>query len=141
MMCLFSIWHWSVIDLNHLEAFLGVMEADAALIHRPENMRWLSGYTGEGCLFVAQGTCALLTDFRYVEQAHRQAPDWALSEVHRDSDYPKLIAELARAHGAKRIRVETDHLTYDAYRELEKALDPRPNGRHPGQAARGQGRG
>lgn len=109
--------------MNHLAAFLGVMEADAALIHRPENMRWLSGYTGEGCLFIAKDTCALLTDSRYVEQAHRQAPDWALSEVRRDSDYPKLIAELARAHGAKRIRVETDYLTYDAYRDLEKALD------------------
>ena len=33
--------------MNHLEAFLNAMKADAALVHRPENLRWLAGYTGE----------------------------------------------------------------------------------------------
>ena len=35
--------------MNHLEAFLKAMQADAALVHKPENLRWLAGYTGEGC--------------------------------------------------------------------------------------------
>ena len=46
----------------------------AALIHRPENVRYLTGFTGEGCLFVSAQRQAVLTDFRYVEQAARQAP-------------------------------------------------------------------
>ena len=49
---------------NRLEAFLGAMAAhslSAALIHRPENMRYLTGYTGEGCLFVSREAQAILT--------------------------------------------------------------------------------
>ena len=55
--------------MDHLTAFLKVMQADAALVHRPENMRWLSGYTGEGCLFISRGGKVILTDSRYIEQA------------------------------------------------------------------------
>ena len=53
--------------MGHLDAFLGHLTADAALIHRPENIRYLSGYSGEGCLFIAPGIQAILTDFRYIE--------------------------------------------------------------------------
>ena len=62
--------------MKHIEAFLNVMKADAALIHRPENMRWLSGYAGEGCLFITRDARCIVTDFRYIEQAGREASDW-----------------------------------------------------------------
>ena len=109
--------------MNHLEAFLNAMRADAALIHRPENLRWLAGYTGEGCLFITKDAHVILTDFRYVEQAKRQSPDWALLQVSGERNYPALIAGLAADHGAKRVYVETDYLTYDAWKSLDKALE------------------
>ena len=109
--------------MNHLEAFLNAMRADAALIHRPENLRWLAGYTGEGCLFITKDAHVILTDFRYVEQAKRQSPDWALLQVSGERNYPALIANLAADHGAKRVYVETDYLTYDAWKSLDKALE------------------
>ena len=109
--------------MNHLTAFLDVMHADAALVHRPENLRWLAGYTGEGCLFISGDAHIILTDFRYVEQAHRQSPDWALEEVKGEVTYPSLIAKLARAHRVGRILVETDYLTYDGYRKIAAALE------------------
>ena len=50
----------------------------AALIHKRVNMRYLSGYTGEGCLLVTDEGMTVFTDFRYVEQVSRQAPErWA----------------------------------------------------------------
>ena len=109
--------------MNHLEAFLNAMRADAALIHRPEHLRWLAGYTGEGCLFITKDAHVILTDFRYVEQAKRQSPDWALLQVSGERNYPALIAGLAADHGAKRVYVETDYLTYDAWKSLDKALE------------------
>jgi len=115
--------HWSVSSLNHLDAFLNAMEADAALVHRPENLRWLAGYTGEGCLFISKRARVILTDFRYVEQARRQSPDWALERVSGEVGYPQLAAWLAGESGARRVLVETDFLTYDDYRALEQALD------------------
>ena len=45
-----------------------------ALIHKRQNMFYLTGYTGEGCLFVGPEGAVILTDFRYTEQAERQAP-------------------------------------------------------------------
>ena len=47
----------------------------AALIHKRVNMRYLSGYTGEGCLLVTDEGMTVFTDFRYVEQVSRQAPE------------------------------------------------------------------
>ena len=109
--------------MNHLEAFLNALESDAALIHKPENLRWLAGYTGEGCLFISAKDRVICTDFRYVEQARIQSPDWALEQVSGERNYPKLAAKLAGATGARRICVETDFLTYDAYQALAGALE------------------
>lgn len=108
---------------NHLAAFLNAIQADAALVHRPENLRWLAGYTGEGCLFVCRDARVILTDFRYVEQAGRESPDWTLLQVSADRNYPALIRGLAGDHRARRILVETDYLTYDAYQALAAALE------------------
>ena len=108
--------------MNHFEAFLDAMKADAALVHRPENMRWLAGYTGEGCLVIAKGARVILTDSRYTEQARRESPDWTLEQVERDRDYPERIAAIARAQGAKSAYVETDFLTYDAYQDIARAM-------------------
>ncbi len=108
--------------MNHFEAFLSAMKADAALVHRPENLRWIAGYTGEGCLFIAKDARIILTDSRYTEQARRESPEWGLEEVSGERSYPALIARLASDHGARQVHVETDYLTYDGYKKLEEAL-------------------
>ncbi len=109
--------------MKHLEAFLSAMQADAALIHRPENLRWLAGYSGEGCLFICDKAHVILTDFRYLEQVRRQSPDWELRQVERGAQYPALIAELVREHRAGKVLVETDYLTYDDYQGIASALE------------------
>ena len=60
---------------------MNAMQADAALVHRPENLRWLAGYTGEGCLYISAKRHVILTDFRYLEQVRVQSPDWTLELV------------------------------------------------------------
>ena len=109
--------------MNHLEAFWAAVQADAALIHKPENIRWLSGYTGEGCLLITADAHVVLTDSRYTEQTRRQAPDWELVELKIGDTYPRLVAELAKRHGVRRMLVETDHLTYDGYQSFATALE------------------
>lgn len=109
--------------MKHLEAFLNAMKADGAIIHRPENMRWLAGYTGEGCLFIAKGVQTIITDFRYVEQARRQSPEWSVKMTSASAREGKILNELAKNCNARQVYVETDHLTYDDYRALEGALE------------------
>lgn len=110
------------IVLDHLNAFLNAMEADAAIVHRPENIRYLSGYSGEGCLFISKDIHAIVTDFRYIEAAGRQAPGWTVERTTADRRESAILHELAAQAGAKVVRVETDYLTHDDYLALEKTL-------------------
>ena len=99
----------------------------AALIHRPENMRYLTGFTGEGCLFVSAQRQAVLTDFRYVEQAVPAGPvasnvcarAWARAWRRWWRNWPPPRAR-------ERLAVETDFLCYDDYAALQAALGDVP---------------
>ena len=108
--------------MNRLDAFLEQLQADAAVIHRPENMRYLSGYAGEGCLFIARGVQAVVTDFRYIEQAGRQSPAWTVEQTTAERKQKDILRDLAGQIGAKTVRVETDYLTHDDYMALADAL-------------------
>ena len=94
----------------------------AALIHKPQNMRYLTGFTGEGCLFLSAQRQAVLTDFRYVEQLSRQAPSLECVRTRMGKSVPELAAELAAASGAKQVAVETDFFCYDDWAALQAAL-------------------
>ena len=95
---------------------------EAALIHRPENIRYLTGFTGEGCAFVCADETVVVTDFRYVEQAGRQAPGLRVISTdaqHREKD---RVRELTDVHGVKVLAVESDFLSYDAHETLREHL-------------------
>jgi len=109
--------------LKHLNAFLNVMTADAAIVHRPENMQWLAGYTGEGCLFIAKDMKAIVTDFRYVEQARIQSPGWDVHMTSAADRESAILNRLCGECGVKCAHVETDHLTHDAFCALDSALE------------------
>lgn len=109
--------------MNHLNAFLNVLKADAAIVHRPENMQWLAGYTGEGCLFIAKDVKAIVTDFRYVEQGKMESPEWDIHMTSASERESAILKRLCSEAGVKLARVETDYLTHDAFCALDKALD------------------
>ncbi len=95
---------------------------DAALIHRPENVRYLTGFTGEGCVFVSCDGLSVITDFRYVEQLSRQAPQAKLMQTmagHREAD---CVLELTDGYGVKQLAVETDFLSHDDFMTLQEKL-------------------
>ena len=107
---------------ERLLAILKEKEMDAALIHRPENIRYLTGYTGEGCVFVCAGETVIVTDFRYIEQAGRQAPGLrvvATDAAHREN---ARVRELTDAQGVKTLAVESDFLSYDDHEALREHL-------------------
>ena len=60
--------------LSNLRDFLFKENLDAIVINKPENRRYFSGFTGtSGILLISAKTSDLITDFRYVEQATKQA--------------------------------------------------------------------
>lgn len=93
-----------------------------ALVQKPQNMRYLTGYTGEGSLLISAEGAVILTDFRYVEQAGRQAPEAKVMQYAGDVKQNDILRDLLHAAGAAALAVEEDHLTMKAGAELQKAL-------------------
>ena len=95
---------------------------DSAIIMKPENMRYISGFTGEGCLFVSKDAKVIITDFRYTEQAERQSPGWRIEMTGAGRALSAIVSELYSEYGCTGTATETDHVVYDIYKTLSDAL-------------------
>jgi len=92
------------------------------MIHRPENIRYLTGYTGEGSLLITPRRQIILTDFRYVEQAERQAPQCEYFRTRNGPGEGEFSNEVLLQENLTAMAVETDFLTCDEFWELSRAL-------------------
>jgi len=108
--------------LQNLRHRLVDKELDGILISQPENRYYLSGFDGSaGFLLVTAKDTILTTDFRYIEQAKAQAPDYEIFLISNDIAvwFPKLVADL----NLRRLGFEAGHITFTMYRRLTEALD------------------
>lgn len=102
---------------------LAETKAECLLISQPENCRYLCGFSGEnGFLFLDKDGAWLLTDFRFLESAREEIRLAQL--VHLDRPWLTAAPAFVSRHGWKSLAVESSHLSYHSYRELERALDP-----------------
>jgi len=107
---------------QRLRQGLAEKEIDAIFISQPENRRYLSGFDGSsGYLLITPGDTILATDFRYIEQAKRQAPDYKIFPIEGDIGnwFPKLVGEV----NLKRLGFEAGHITFAMYRQLSDIVD------------------
>ena len=110
--------------VERLRELLGAHDLDAMIITQPENRRYLSGFTGtDATLFISSDATVLITDFRFTEQASREAPQFKVVEA-----IPDLLAsELSRVasgEGAARVGFESSHVSFlDHQRWEESATD------------------
>lgn len=92
------------------------------LIHKPANMFYLSGYTGEGLLVIGHQLRAIVTDFRYTEQAQQQAPGFEVHTISSEVNHAQLTAKLLKDAGVTTALYEDDELTVRAAKHLAEAL-------------------
>ena len=87
----------------------------ALLVTRPENVRYLSGFTGSNAALLVSrdGSSALATDGRYVLQAAAEAPD---VEVVQTSRVATALVDRAAAERLARLAFEAHHVTADGLR-------------------------
>lgn len=103
--------------LNKLREALAEKEVDAILISQPENRHYLSGFDGSaGYLLITPKKAVLATDFRYIEQAKIQAPDYEIFRITNEiADwFPRLLGEL----DLKKLGFEAGHMTFALYKQL-----------------------
>ena len=96
-------------------------ELDAILISSPENRRYMSGFTGSaGWLLISRDDATLATDFRYIEQAGNQSPDFRIHRVQRGLGW---LPEWAADHDVKRIGFESQDVTVSTHGAFLKAIE------------------
>jgi Xaa-Pro aminopeptidase len=96
-------------------------EVDALLISQLQNVRYLSGFTGSsGWLLISGQDAILATDFRYVEQAEREASGFEITQIRQElHDWlPALASDL----GWRRLGFEASSVSYDDYHKLSQAI-------------------
>ena len=99
------------------------MDADAALVTKLVNVRYLTGFTGSnGAVLVTRNGAVFCTDFRYDTQAAAEVPD--LERIIVRHCAPALV-ERAAKDGLRRIAVEEHEITVEEHRQLSAEL-PRP---------------
>ncbi len=108
--------------LQKLRQLLAEKEIEAILISQPQNRYYLSGFDGSsGLLLITPEKAVLATDFRYIEQASQQAPDYEIFKTTGDivDWFLKLVAGLR----LRRLGFEAEHATFARYRQLSDILD------------------
>ncbi|MFW6105301.1 MAG: M24 family metallopeptidase [Chloroflexota bacterium] len=110
--------------LQELRTSVAEKGLDAILIAQPENLRYLSGFTGSsGCLLISGQNAILATDFRYVEQAKGESADFEIIQTKRElRDWlPGLVSDL-RWH---KLGFEASFISYEGYNKLSEAIKAR----------------
>jgi Xaa-Pro aminopeptidase len=115
--------------LARVRSLLADLGLDAILVSRNAAKRWLSGFViarGDeatsgysGTLLVTRNHQLLLTDARYLEQAHDQASDWTVRRTTgpMQHELPPLLADA----GVQRLGAEASILTHATWTAVADA--------------------
>ncbi|TFJ93699.1 M24 family metallopeptidase [Lentibacillus salicampi] len=95
---------------------------DAILITSAINRRYITGFTGTaGVAVISENDARFITDFRYIEQANKQATDFTVVE-HKEFIHKEMNEQLKQMN-AKRVGFEKDHVTFSTYERYEETFD------------------
>jgi Xaa-Pro aminopeptidase len=107
--------------LDKFRKKLSDLSVDAALIQKNENYLYLSGFTGTSAyLLITQSKAYLLTDFRYIEQATKQAPHFEV--VKHKQNVNDTIKEIILSEGVKKLGFEDNNITFSVYKAYEASF-------------------
>ena len=108
--------------LQKLRQLMAKKEVDGIFISQPENRYYLSGFDGSsGFLLITPQKTILATDFRYIEQAKRQASGYEIFRITNDMTkwFPELVTDLR----LKRLGFEAGHITFAMYQQLTDIIN------------------
>jgi Xaa-Pro aminopeptidase len=103
--------------LNKIRQHITEKGLDALFVSQAENRRYLSGFTGSsGYLFITQSQAILATDFRYIEQAQGQAPDFKILQT--QGAISKWFSELTSSFNVRKIGFDANDISFATYRSV-----------------------
>nr|WP_312576425.1 Xaa-Pro peptidase family protein [Sedimentibacter sp.] len=111
--------------LEKLIGYLNENNVEGFFISRPQNVRYISKYTGDDSyLFITETGKFFITDPRYTEQAQQECPEYKLINWREQGKtlagaVKSIIEELK----IKNFAFESDFVTYSTYEELSGQID------------------
>jgi len=115
-----------------LDGFLVGAPVEDTFHTHSANRRYLSGFTGSmGWLLITADAAFIAVDFRYFEQAQREAPGFAL--FRGNNSLVKWLAPLLGEANliGKRVGFEPAGVTVASFQAMKKAVDAMPPGERP----------
>ncbi|MBI2831658.1 MAG: aminopeptidase P family protein [Chloroflexi bacterium] len=107
--------------LQKLRQRMAEKELNGIFISHPENRRYLSLFDGSaGYLFITQQKAILATDFRYIEQAEKQASGYEIFRV--TGQMPEWFPKLLGDFNLNILGFESGEVTFALYRQLTEIL-------------------
>lgn len=97
-------------------------KADAVIVSKDCNIRYISQFRGEGYLYLSGRRQAVLTDSRYTTQAKEEAEDFEVLEISNTCGYEELLKRLMEEDNAERIGFEDQHISYAVYESWKEKI-------------------
>lgn len=98
------------------------LNIDGLLITKPENRRYLTGFTGtSGLVLISRKQALFITDSRYKIQAHDEVRDYDLIIRGRSDQQFSNLKDQIRNLGIKKLGVESSHMDLQMYLGLKKS--------------------
>lgn len=94
---------------------------DALLVTDPFNMRYISGFRGEGILYISGKQQVLITDSRYTEAAMKES-DFVVTEEKRDNKRMDILKSCIQQDGTEVLGYEDCSMLCSEYAKFSKEL-------------------
>lgn len=110
-----------MLKLEQLQKQFTKHDFDALLITNPYNRQYITGFTGSaGVALITKDDALFITDFRYVEQADKQAQGFSIIE-HTKSMEDEIAKQINRL-GLKKLGFEAENVSFQTYQLYESTF-------------------
>lgn len=111
--------------LERLREKLDELGLDALIVSRSEDQRYLAGFSGhadyDSVLLVSKNDARIVTDFRYVQAAEKQAPSLRVVKIERGKfEIGDALGDFARENNSRVIGFEPQHVNVYRFKQWQK---------------------
>ena len=105
--------------LTKIRSILEDSKINGLLLTSASNRRYSTGFTGSsGYALITMQEALFITDFRYIDQAKEQAPDFKI--VQHQGPIVDTVKELLDKYAINSLGFEEDFVTYALYQQFDK---------------------
>ena len=110
-------------ELSECRKVLPELSVDAILLTDAANMRYFSGFTGEGYVYLSERKAVVVTDSRYTVATAAECPEYEVVQWDGQEYYEPLVRVLREEKVGTKLGIEDLQLTLSEYKKIKKQLD------------------